>query len=57
MIANVSCINFGQIDANAANIGAISWTYQAKRGNSSLSLRVLLKEIMPNAVDNIIFLR
>jgi hypothetical protein len=32
-IANISCINSGQIDADSANIGAVSWTYQAEKGN------------------------
>ncbi|HEX3776425.1 MAG TPA: MYXO-CTERM sorting domain-containing protein, partial [Polyangiaceae bacterium] len=32
-IANVNAINSGQIDADPANLGAISWTYQAMKGN------------------------
>src|ERR1700753_13335 len=28
-IANVNAINSGQIDSDPANLGAISWTYQA----------------------------
>ncbi len=32
-IALISCINSGQIDSNAANIGAAAWTYQAEKGN------------------------
>lgn len=32
-IANVNAINSGQIDADAANLGAVSWTYQAMKGN------------------------
>ncbi len=32
-IANVSAINSGQIDGDAANLGTVSWTYQAMKGN------------------------
>lgn len=32
-LANLTCINSGQIDADPENIGAISWTYQAEMGN------------------------
>ncbi len=32
-IANVGCINSGQIDADPANLGTVSWTYQAEEGN------------------------
>ena len=32
-IANVSAINSGQIDSNPANLGTVSWTYQAMKGN------------------------
>lgn len=32
-IANIGCINSGQIDSDPANIGAVSWTYQAEKGN------------------------
>ncbi|MDQ0874886.1 hypothetical protein QFZ77_003545 [Paenibacillus sp. V4I3] len=32
-IANVGAINSGQISSDAANIGAVSWTYQAEKGN------------------------
>jgi MYXO-CTERM domain-containing protein len=32
-IANVSAINSGQIDSTPANIGAVSWGYQAMKGN------------------------
>ncbi|OXM83922.1 hypothetical protein CF651_23185 [Paenibacillus rigui] len=32
-IANVSAINSGQISSDPANIGAVSWTYQANKGN------------------------
>jgi hypothetical protein len=31
-IANISAINSGQIDPNPANLGAVSWTYQAMKG-------------------------
>ncbi|WP_079409464.1 DUF5695 domain-containing protein [Paenibacillus ferrarius] len=31
--ANVGAINSGQISSDAANIGAVSWTYQAEKGN------------------------
>ena len=34
-LANLSAINSGQIDSNAANIGAVAWTYQAMKGNQS----------------------
>jgi hypothetical protein len=33
-IANFTCINSGQIDADEENIGTVSWTYQAELGNS-----------------------
>lgn len=33
-IANVSAINSGQIDSNAQNLGTVSWTYQAMKGNA-----------------------
>lgn len=29
----ISTINSGQIDSDAANIGAVSWTYQSEKGN------------------------
>lgn len=32
-IANLVLINSGQIDSNAANIGASAWTYQSEKGN------------------------
>jgi MYXO-CTERM domain-containing protein len=32
-IANVGCINSGQIDSDPANLGTVSWTYQAEKGN------------------------
>jgi len=32
-IANISAINSGQIDSNAANLGTLGWTYQAMKGN------------------------
>ncbi len=32
-LANLTCINSGQIDADPANIGAVAWTYQAELGN------------------------
>jgi MYXO-CTERM domain-containing protein len=32
-IANISAINSGQMDTNAANLGTVSWTYQAMKGN------------------------
>ncbi|HSY21641.1 MAG TPA: DUF5695 domain-containing protein [Polyangiaceae bacterium] len=32
-IANISAINSGQIDSNAANLGTVAWTYQAMKGN------------------------
>ncbi|MBV9949862.1 MAG: hypothetical protein JOZ69_23675 [Myxococcales bacterium] len=32
-IANVSAINSGQIDGAPANLGAVSWGYQAMKGN------------------------
>jgi hypothetical protein len=32
-IANLSAINSGQIDADPANVGSVSWTYQAMKGN------------------------
>lgn len=32
-LANLNCINSGQISSDPANIGAISWSYQASLGN------------------------
>jgi len=32
-LANFTAVNSGQIDADPANIGAVSWTYQAMKGN------------------------
>lgn len=32
-LANLTCINSGQIDSQAENIGASAWTYQAEMGN------------------------
>ncbi|WP_237163150.1 DUF5695 domain-containing protein [Paenibacillus sp. BIHB 4019] len=32
-IANVGAINSGQISADAADLGAVAWTYQAEKGN------------------------
>ena len=32
-LANLTCINSGQIDSDPANIGAIAWTYQSEMGN------------------------
>ncbi len=32
-IANISAINSGQIDATAANLGTVAWSYQAMKGN------------------------
>ncbi len=32
-IANISAINSGQMDTSAANLGTVSWTYQAMKGN------------------------
>lgn len=32
-LANLTCINSGQIDADPENIGAVAWTYQAELGN------------------------
>jgi hypothetical protein len=32
-IANIGCINSGQIDSDPENIGTVSWTYQAEKGN------------------------
>jgi len=32
-IANVNAINSGQIDSDPANLGAVSWTYQAMKGS------------------------
>lgn len=32
-VANIGCINSGQIDSDPANIGTVSWTYQAEKGN------------------------
>ncbi len=33
-LANLTCINSGQIDADPENIGAVAWTYQAELGNN-----------------------
>lgn len=33
-LANLSAINSGQMSSDAANIGAVSWTYQAMKGNN-----------------------
>ncbi|MFA9463973.1 MAG: DUF5695 domain-containing protein [Velocimicrobium sp.] len=33
-LANLTCINSGQIDASEKNIGTVAWTYQAELGNS-----------------------
>ncbi len=33
-LANFTCINSGQIDADEENIGTVSWTYQSELGNS-----------------------
>lgn len=33
-LANLTCINSGQIDADPANKGTVAWTYQAELGNS-----------------------
>ncbi|MDO5294342.1 MAG: DUF5695 domain-containing protein [bacterium] len=32
-LANLTAINSGQMDADEANIGAVSWTYQSEMGN------------------------
>ncbi|MDD3413178.1 MAG: DUF5695 domain-containing protein [Lachnospiraceae bacterium] len=32
-LANLTCINSGQIDSDPENIGAVAWTYQAEMGN------------------------
>ncbi|WP_027629345.1 DUF5695 domain-containing protein [Ruminiclostridium cellobioparum] len=32
-LANLSCINSGQISSDPLNLGAVSWTYQAEKGN------------------------
>lgn len=32
-LANLTCINSGQIDADPENIGTVSWTYQSEMGN------------------------
>ncbi|BBF45233.1 hypothetical protein lbkm_3995 [Lachnospiraceae bacterium KM106-2] len=32
-LANLTCINSGQIDSDEANIGAVAWTYQSEMGN------------------------
>lgn len=32
-LANLTCINSGQIDADSDNIGAVAWTYQSEMGN------------------------
>ncbi len=31
-LANINCINMGQIHANPDNYGAVAWTYQAEKG-------------------------
>ncbi len=33
-LANFTCINSGQIDADSENIGTVSWTYQAELGHN-----------------------
>lgn len=33
-LANLTCINSGQIDADPENIGTVAWTYQAELGNT-----------------------
>ncbi len=33
-LANFTCINSGQIDADEENIGTVSWTYQAELGHN-----------------------
>lgn len=33
-LANLTCINSGQIDADPENIGTVSWTYQSELGHS-----------------------
>lgn len=33
-LANLTCINSGQIDSNPNNIGTVAWTYQAELGHS-----------------------
>lgn len=33
-LANFTCINSGQIDSDAENIGTVSWTYQAELGHN-----------------------
>lgn len=32
-LANLTCINSGQIDADPSNVGAVAWTYQSEMGN------------------------
>lgn len=32
-IANVGCINSGQIDSDPANLGTVAWSYQGMKGN------------------------
>nr|MCR4746075.1 Ig-like domain-containing protein [Lachnospiraceae bacterium] len=32
-LANLTCINSGQIDSDPENIGTVAWTYQAEMGN------------------------
>ncbi|HXU62693.1 MAG TPA: DUF5695 domain-containing protein, partial [Polyangia bacterium] len=32
-LANLSCINSGQIDSDPANLGTVSWSYQGMKGN------------------------
>ncbi len=32
-LANLTCINSGQIDSDPANIGTVAWTYQSEMGN------------------------
>ncbi|WP_081660376.1 DUF5695 domain-containing protein [Pseudobutyrivibrio ruminis] len=32
-LANLTCINSGQIDADPENIGTVAWTYQSEMGN------------------------
>ncbi|MBR5536033.1 MAG: hypothetical protein IKU60_05235 [Clostridia bacterium] len=33
-LANFTCINSGQIDADEENVGTVAWTYQAELGNT-----------------------
>ncbi|GHP13749.1 hypothetical protein YK48G_11740 [Lentilactobacillus fungorum] len=37
-LANLTHINSGQIDGDPANLGAVSWTYQAELGSSTQAL-------------------